>query len=317
MPPDFPPRCASSATRTGSSTSTTRCSPASAAPARSGRSSTTGVEPDLLVAGKSLGGGLPLAAVTGRAELMDAPPPGGLGGTFGGNPVACAAALAVPRRVASPSSARARTSSAQRIRARLEAIAARAPASARCAGSARCSRSSSSPSRQGRLRRAATAVARRARARPDPAHLRALRQRDPALVPLVDRRRRARPGPRHPGGVACRRRRRRCLRPAPISTSRSSACARPTATSWRSTASTSRSRAASSSRCSARPAPARRRRCALIAGFERPDAGHVELARRRHRRAAALRARRQHRLPGLRAVPAHDRRRERRATACA
>jgi 4-aminobutyrate aminotransferase / (S)-3-amino-2-methylpropionate transaminase / 5-aminovalerate transaminase len=51
-------------------------------------------QPDLLVAGKSLGGGLPLASVTGRAELMDAPAPGGLGGTFGGNPVACAAALA-------------------------------------------------------------------------------------------------------------------------------------------------------------------------------------------------------------------------------
>jgi 4-aminobutyrate aminotransferase / (S)-3-amino-2-methylpropionate transaminase / 5-aminovalerate transaminase len=54
-----------------------------------------GVEPDLLVAGKSLGGGLPLASVTGRAELMDAPEPGGLGGTFGGNPVACAAACVV------------------------------------------------------------------------------------------------------------------------------------------------------------------------------------------------------------------------------
>jgi 4-aminobutyrate aminotransferase / (S)-3-amino-2-methylpropionate transaminase / 5-aminovalerate transaminase len=53
------------------------------------------VEPDLLVSGKSLGGGLPLAAVTGRAEVMDAPEAGGLGGTFGGNPVACAAALAV------------------------------------------------------------------------------------------------------------------------------------------------------------------------------------------------------------------------------
>jgi 4-aminobutyrate aminotransferase-like enzyme len=52
------------------------------------------VEPDLLVSGKTLGGGLPLAAVTGRAELMDAPHPGGLGGTFGGNPAACAAAVA-------------------------------------------------------------------------------------------------------------------------------------------------------------------------------------------------------------------------------
>ena len=54
-----------------------------------------GIEPDLLVSAKSLGGGLPLAAVTGRAEIMDAPASGGLGGTFAGNPLSCAAALAV------------------------------------------------------------------------------------------------------------------------------------------------------------------------------------------------------------------------------
>src|ERR1700730_11411723 len=54
-----------------------------------------GVEPDIVVTAKSLGGGLPLAAVTGRAEIMDAPGPGGLGGTFAGNPLSCAAALAV------------------------------------------------------------------------------------------------------------------------------------------------------------------------------------------------------------------------------
>ncbi|HUL15370.1 MAG TPA: 4-aminobutyrate--2-oxoglutarate transaminase [Terriglobales bacterium] len=52
------------------------------------------VEPDLITTAKSLGGGLPLAAVTGRAEIMDAPGVGGLGGTFGGNPLACAAAFA-------------------------------------------------------------------------------------------------------------------------------------------------------------------------------------------------------------------------------
>jgi 4-aminobutyrate aminotransferase / (S)-3-amino-2-methylpropionate transaminase / 5-aminovalerate transaminase len=52
-----------------------------------------GIEPDLIVTGKSLAGGLPLAAVTGRAEIMDAPVRGGLGGTYGGNPVSCAAAL--------------------------------------------------------------------------------------------------------------------------------------------------------------------------------------------------------------------------------
>jgi 4-aminobutyrate aminotransferase / (S)-3-amino-2-methylpropionate transaminase / 5-aminovalerate transaminase len=54
-----------------------------------------GIEPDIVVTAKSLGGGLPLAAVTGRSEIMDAPGPGGLGGTFAGNPLACAAANAV------------------------------------------------------------------------------------------------------------------------------------------------------------------------------------------------------------------------------
>jgi len=53
-----------------------------------------GVVPDLVTIAKGVAGGLPLAAVTGRAELMDAVHPGGLGGTYGGNPVACAAALA-------------------------------------------------------------------------------------------------------------------------------------------------------------------------------------------------------------------------------
>ncbi len=55
----------------------------------------SGVEPDLITVAKSLAGGLPLSAVVGRADIMDAPGPGSLGGTFGGNPVACAAAVAV------------------------------------------------------------------------------------------------------------------------------------------------------------------------------------------------------------------------------
>ncbi|MFF2390677.1 4-aminobutyrate--2-oxoglutarate transaminase [Agromyces sp. NPDC058104] len=54
-----------------------------------------GWEPDLVLSAKGIAGGLPLAAVTGRAEIMDAAHAGGLGGTFGGNPVACAAAIAV------------------------------------------------------------------------------------------------------------------------------------------------------------------------------------------------------------------------------
>jgi 4-aminobutyrate aminotransferase/(S)-3-amino-2-methylpropionate transaminase len=54
-----------------------------------------GVEPEVIVMGKSMAGGLPLSAVTGKAQLMDHPQVGGLGGTFAGNPLACRAALAV------------------------------------------------------------------------------------------------------------------------------------------------------------------------------------------------------------------------------
>jgi 4-aminobutyrate aminotransferase/(S)-3-amino-2-methylpropionate transaminase len=54
-----------------------------------------GIVPDLIITAKSLSGGLPLGAVTGRSEIMDAPIEGALGGTFGGNPLSCAAALAV------------------------------------------------------------------------------------------------------------------------------------------------------------------------------------------------------------------------------
>jgi 4-aminobutyrate aminotransferase/(S)-3-amino-2-methylpropionate transaminase len=54
-----------------------------------------GLVPDIITTAKSLAGGLPLAAVTGRADVMEAAPVGGLGGTYGGNPLACAAAIAV------------------------------------------------------------------------------------------------------------------------------------------------------------------------------------------------------------------------------
>ena len=84
-----------------------------------------GVEPDLLVSGKSLGGGLPLAAVTGRAEVMDAPEAGGLGGTFGGNPVACAAALAVLDEVERSEFRQHAEELGERIRDRLDELATR------------------------------------------------------------------------------------------------------------------------------------------------------------------------------------------------
>ena len=86
-----------------------------------------GVEPDLLVSGKSLGGGLPLAGVTGRAELMDAVHPGGLGGTFGGNPVCCAAALAVLDELSSPGFRERADQIGRLLRTRLDEIASRQP----------------------------------------------------------------------------------------------------------------------------------------------------------------------------------------------
>jgi 4-aminobutyrate aminotransferase len=82
-----------------------------------------GIEPDLIVAGKTLGGGLPLASVTGKAELMDAVHPGGLGGTFGGNPVACAAGLAVLDELIAPGFRERAEQIAQLLLEKLTAIA--------------------------------------------------------------------------------------------------------------------------------------------------------------------------------------------------
>ena len=86
-----------------------------------------GVEPDLIVSGKTLGGGLPLAAVTGKAELMDAPHPGGLGGTFGGNPVSCAAACAILDAFGEPGFRERADEVGKLVRSRLDEIAAAHP----------------------------------------------------------------------------------------------------------------------------------------------------------------------------------------------
>jgi 4-aminobutyrate aminotransferase/(S)-3-amino-2-methylpropionate transaminase len=61
-----------------------------------------GVVPDLIVTAKSLAAGMPLAAVTGRADIMDGPHPGGLGGTYSGNPLACAAAIEAIKTISDP-----------------------------------------------------------------------------------------------------------------------------------------------------------------------------------------------------------------------
>jgi 4-aminobutyrate aminotransferase/4-aminobutyrate aminotransferase/(S)-3-amino-2-methylpropionate transaminase len=83
------------------------------------------VEPDLVVSGKSIGGGLPLAGVTGRAEIMDAVPVGGLGGTFGGNPLSCAAAAVVLDIVADEDFLAQARALGDKIRVRLDDIAGR------------------------------------------------------------------------------------------------------------------------------------------------------------------------------------------------
>ncbi|MFF5083806.1 4-aminobutyrate--2-oxoglutarate transaminase [Actinoplanes sp. NPDC000266] len=86
-----------------------------------------GVVPDLITTAKGIAGGLPLAAVTGRAELMDAVHPGGLGGTYGGNPIACAAALASIETMRELDLAAAARHIEAVARPRLEALAAKHP----------------------------------------------------------------------------------------------------------------------------------------------------------------------------------------------
>jgi 4-aminobutyrate aminotransferase/(S)-3-amino-2-methylpropionate transaminase len=87
-----------------------------------------GLVPDLIVTAKSLAGGLPLAAITGRAEVMDSPHVGGLGGTYGGNPLACAAALAVLEAMETERIPERATRMGERIRARFCSWANRYPA---------------------------------------------------------------------------------------------------------------------------------------------------------------------------------------------
>ena len=86
-----------------------------------------GVVPDLITTAKGIAGGMPLAAVTGRAELLDGVHPGGLGGTYGGNPVACAAALASMDFMAEHDLAGRARAIGERLTGRLTAMAERFP----------------------------------------------------------------------------------------------------------------------------------------------------------------------------------------------
>lgn len=82
----------------------------------------SGVVPDLLVMAKSMGSGMPISGVVGRAELLDAPHPGGMGGTYSGNPVACVAALETIALINSPEFLSRAETVGQRLRAGLEAL---------------------------------------------------------------------------------------------------------------------------------------------------------------------------------------------------
>jgi 4-aminobutyrate aminotransferase / (S)-3-amino-2-methylpropionate transaminase / 5-aminovalerate transaminase len=84
--------------------------------------------PDLLVVAKSLAAGLPLSGVVGRADIVDAPAPGGLGGTYAGNPLSCAAALAVLDVFEKERLLERARAQGERLRAALEGLAARFPA---------------------------------------------------------------------------------------------------------------------------------------------------------------------------------------------
>ena len=85
----------------------------------------SGVAPDLIVTAKSLGAGMPVAAVVGRRDIMDAPHPGGMGGTYSGNPIAAVAAVETIRTIADPAFLERATAMGERLRAGLERTAER------------------------------------------------------------------------------------------------------------------------------------------------------------------------------------------------
>lgn len=143
----------------------------------------TDVVPDLVIMAKGLAGGFPLSAVTGRAEIVDAPGPGGLGGTYAGNPMAVAAALAVLDVIEDEALCARATEIGEIIRALLTAIAARQ--GMECIGEVRglgamnalelaTDRGSNAPDAP-----LTTAVVAEAEARADPADLRHPLQRHP------------------------------------------------------------------------------------------------------------------------------------------
>ena len=174
-----------------------------------------GVVPDLVTTAKGIAGGLPLAAVTGRAEIMDAVHPGGLGGTYGGNPVACAAALgAIETMQAEDLPGKARRIGDVML-PRLRKLAVGLPGDRRRARPGRDDRDRADQAGHAwsRTRPPPPPSRRPATSRPGGADLRDLRQR--AALPAAAGHRRGAPrgGPGHPGG-----RLRRAVRQLPAAT---------------------------------------------------------------------------------------------------
>ncbi|MFZ8996772.1 MAG: aspartate aminotransferase family protein [Ilumatobacteraceae bacterium] len=128
MPDDYPARVAEIAARHGF---LVIADEVQAGMGRTGMPSAIahyGIEPDLCTWGKSMGGGLPIAGVTGRAEIMDTVHAGGIGGTYGGNPLSCAAAKVSLERILDANFQDAAIAFGARLRARLDAFAATRPA---------------------------------------------------------------------------------------------------------------------------------------------------------------------------------------------
>jgi 4-aminobutyrate aminotransferase/(S)-3-amino-2-methylpropionate transaminase len=125
-PPDFLPRLQELCRRHGI---LLICDEVQAGMCRTGLPAATmhfaGVEPDIMTWGKSMGGGLPIAGITGRAELLDAVHVGGLGGTFAGNPLSCAAAIVALDQVLDPGYQEESQAFGERLRGKLEAIGGR------------------------------------------------------------------------------------------------------------------------------------------------------------------------------------------------
>ena len=161
-----------------------------------------GVVPDLITSAKSLGGGLPISAVTGRADLMDAVHVGGLGGTYGGNPVAAAAALAVLDQIEKEGLLERSRTLGEKVLGRLREMQDRHAVigEVRGRGHDDGARAGGRSLHEGTARRSdgdgdRAALPRGRRGDPEG---RDLRQRDPAAPAAHDRRGSARRGPRDP-----------------------------------------------------------------------------------------------------------------------